>query len=147
MALLMMAVEGGMFLTAQISVVNAAREGTRYLLDGGADSDLSSLATTTSSRLRVTASTFDVWAIRGSTNAAGTVTFTTVTHPFGNGPASPALTAATVQTRFAGSGAGTAANLQFVAVEVAYRYNAVSGRLVLPARFLTLRSYSLMRKL
>ncbi|MGH2353297.1 MAG: TadE/TadG family type IV pilus assembly protein, partial [Chloroflexota bacterium] len=40
MMLLMMALEGGLFLGKHVSVVNAAREAARYLVDGGTTADL-----------------------------------------------------------------------------------------------------------
>gem|GEM_PF-2367961 len=145
--LLMMVLEGGLFLGEYVSVVNSARESARYLLDGGSDTDLASLAPYNARGLATDPAHFDVWVIRGQTDSSGNVTFTSTTHPLGNGPAQPLLSAAAVQQRLAGSGAGTAANLKFIAVEVAYRHQGLTGTLALPSGALTLRADSLVRRL
>ena len=57
------------------------------------------------------------------------------------------LTASAIQARLAGAGAGVPVNLRFVAVEVAYRHNALTGSLALPTGAITLRSYTLIRRM
>lgn len=145
LALLLMSVEGGLYLGEYITVVNSAREGARYLLDGGDDAGLPAITRGVGRGLTVDASRFDVWAVRGAMDVAGAVTITSITHPAGAGPALPAITSATLQSQLSASGILPTGMLRFVLVEVAYRHESMTGTLVLPAGFLTLRSYSLIR--
>jgi Flp pilus assembly protein TadG len=147
MMLLMMALEGGLFLAEHISVVNAAREGARFLVDGGTDAELTTLITDANRRLGTNPAGFDAWVLRGQTSGGGVVTITSTSHPWVGSSPGPVLTASAIQTRLNGTVAGVAANLPFVAVEVAYRHAGITGRIALPTGSLTLRSYTLIRRL
>ena len=151
--------EGGTFLQEHLSVVNAAREGARFKLDGGSDAELLDLVRSTTRGLPTAdPNRYRVWIITGQTSGAGTINAGSSTqwNPVKlAGPASetsPTLTAAQVQARLndCNSGAdacGLPANLRFVAVEVAYRHDALFSTLTLPTGNVTLRSYSILRRL
>jgi hypothetical protein len=151
--------EGGTFLQEHLSVVNAAREGARFKLDGGSDGEVLGLVRSTTRGLPTTdPNRYSVWLITGQTSAAGTINggSTTEWNPVklaGSATETvPTLTAAQAQARLndCNSGAdpcGLPANLRFVAVEVGYRHDALFSTLTLPTGNLTLRSYSIVRRL
>jgi hypothetical protein len=162
--LLLIALEAGLFLAEHISVVNAAREGARYLVDGGAPAEVAAVATGNSRGLAVTdPARYQVWVITGATDGAGNVlagswSAQQVAGP--TPPVAPSLTPALVAeklrdcntaapTPIAGTpvpSCGPAAAMRFVAVEVAYEHRAITGSYLLPSGTLTLRSASLIRR-
>jgi Flp pilus assembly protein TadG len=145
--LLLGALEAGLFLGEQVSVVNASREGARFMLDGASDADVAGLVAGTRRGLFVDPTRFDVWLYQGQTNGAGAVTLTRTAHVAGAGSATGSLTAAGVQARLNGSAGGTAANTRFLVVEVASRHQGFTGRYLLPTGQLVLRAHTLMRRM
>jgi hypothetical protein len=149
--LLMMVFEGGLFLAEHISVVNAAREGARYVLDGGADADVAAVTTGNSRKLVTSPSRYDVWVIRGHVGSGNAVVFDGTYHAVAGASAQPWLTPAAVRSRLSdcntgASPCGTANGMRFVAVDVAYRHDALTGRLALPSQMLTLHAYTVVRR-
>ncbi len=148
--------EGGTFLSEHTSVVNAAREGARFMLDGGTNAELANVVRGTTHGLPTTDPThYQAWVITGQTNASGVITGGnwSATQVVGPSPAlTPTLTAAQIQARLGdcntgASPCGVAANVRFVAVEVAFRHDSLIGPLTLPGGGLTLRSYSIVRRI
>jgi TadE-like protein len=145
--------EGGTFLQEHLSVVNAAREGARFKLDGGSDAELLGLVRSTTRGLPTSdPNRYSVWIITGQINGASMTQWNPVKLA---GPASetaPSLTAAAARARFIDCNTGAdpcelPANLRFLAVEVGYRHDALFSTLTLPTGNVTLRSYSILRRL
>lgn len=146
-ALLLVVVEGGLFLAEYVSVVNAAREGARFVIDGGTPAEVGSIVKGSSRGLITSPSRFDAWVVLGQTDGAGTVSFTSVTHTTGSGPAQPSITTTSVANGLNNTGAGVAANMRFVVVEVAYQHIGFTPTSLLPGGSLTLRSHTLLRRM
>ena len=75
--LLAFVLEGGLALNAWLRVNTAARDATRFALDGGRNSDIATLVV--SKLVRLDSTQINVYVIHGQTNNTGTVAIWTPT--------------------------------------------------------------------
>lgn len=143
-SILLMIIEGGLLLRNHSALVTATWVGARFVLDGGTDADMVTVMQQNSSNLSIVSGKADIYVVRGTTTGTGTIaTWTASPHKFGTGPAQPQVTSAAVLAAL--NSPSTAANVNFVVVEVGYSHSSLTGSWVLPLT-VPLRSYAVVQR-
>lgn len=157
--LLSIIVEGGLALNAWVRVNTAARDATRFALDQGRSGDVVSLVLYKlkgvdfgTSHEMTGSVNIDIWRIQGSTSVTGTIPNDTahwkpdqIYNGNGSGGDTVSVTRSMIETRFQYSG-GSAANIDFIIVEVDFKYTPALGSLITPGTKLSMSSYAVIQQ-
>jgi hypothetical protein len=154
--LLSVVVEGGLAFNAWVRVNTAARDATRFALDQGRVGDTTNLVLFKlkgidfgSSREVTGSVNIDIYRIQGSTNSSGTIPNDTdhwdPQHIYGVNSATPGVTRTAIETRLRAGGAD-ASSIDFIIVEVDFRYTPVLGSLITPGTKLPMTSYAIIQQ-
>jgi len=142
--LLAFILEGGLALNAWLRVNTAARDATRFALDGGRNSDIASLVI--SKLVWMDGTQINVYVIHGQTNNSGAVTTWTPTHVYGASSGGPRITTGTIQQRLVAAN-NPNRNMRFTIVEVDYVYVPTFIRVLTGARRIHMMSYAIVHRL
>jgi TadE-like protein len=154
--LLSVVVEGGLAFNAWVRVNTAARDATRFALDQGRVGDTTNLVLFKlkgidfgSSREVTGSVNIDIYRIQGSTNSSGNIPNDTnhwdPQHIYGVNNVAPRVTRTAIETRLKAGGAN-ANNIDFIIVEVDFRYTPVLGSLITPGTKLPMTSYAIIQQ-
>lgn len=154
--LLSVVVEGGLAFNAWVRVNTAARDATRFALDQGRVGDTTNLVLFKlkgidfgSSREVTGSVNIDIYRIQGSTNSSGNIPNDTnhwdPQHIYGVNNAAPRISRTTIETKLKAGGAN-ANNIDFIIVEVDFRYTPILGSLISPGTKLPMTSYAIIQQ-
>ena len=153
--LLSVVIEGGLAFNAWIRVNTAARDATRFALDQGRPGETVNLVlfklkgVDFGTSREVTGSVnIDIYRIQGSTNSSGQIPNNVANwkpdHIYGVDSGGPKVTRTAIETRLNAGGAN-ASNLEFIIVEVDFKYTPVLGSLIAPGTQLPMGSYAIIQ--
>jgi hypothetical protein len=152
-------IEGGLAFNAWIRVNTAARDATRFALDQGRAGDTVNLVLFKlkgidfgSSREVTGSANIDIYRIQGATTVTGTIP-NDAAHwkkdQIYNGNASggdqPRITRTAIENRLR-AGGSNANNIDFIIVEVQFKYTPLLGSLIAPGTKLPMTSYAIIQQ-
>ncbi len=147
--LLSVILEGGLAINAWLRVNTAARDGTRFAMDGATNAEIGQLILEKLSELDQ--SRMDIYLVKSRTNSGGVIIPSewdndNVYHLHGSGAAEPNVSRVTIQQRLGTGGTAASRNISVTIVEVDYRYLPQFMRLVTGALEIPMSSYAIVQQ-